>query len=77
MTSFKESTTEWCRVPKNTTNVKSKIIEVILQLQTPNEDDKLVIDQDRFLHIVYQQWEGSKPQANMIDSDKLRYSLLL
>ena len=32
MTSFKENAAEWCRVPKNTTNVKSKIIEVILQL---------------------------------------------
>ena len=77
MTSFKENATEWCRVPKNTTNVKNKIIEVILQLRKPNDDGKLAIDQHRFLHIVYQQWGGAKAQANMTDSDKLRVFALI
>ena len=77
MISFKEHAAEWCRVPKNTTNVKNKIIEVLLQLRKPDDNGKLVIDQDRFLSIVYQQWGGPKAPANMTDSDKLRIFALI
>ena len=70
--SFKEHPEEWTRIPHNITNVKAKIIEIILKLRNKTNKENFTLDQSRILGMLHNQWAGLKPPPNITDSDKLR-----
>ena len=75
MDSFKEikdSATGWSRVPKNTTNVKVKIIELLLKFRKMNDDSNFILSQEQFLSLLHNQWGVSQPAANITDNNKAR-----
>ena len=70
---FKEDTSNWCRVPKNITDVKMKIIELLLTMRKYDEVVKqYTLDQTRFINLLMSQWGGEKSTAEIVDNDKLR-----
>ena len=72
ITSFKNNPSQWSRVPLNQTNVKKIIIELVLELRSTDDTGVYEMDQLKFIEMVYKQWGGAKPPANITDSDKLR-----
>ena len=79
MQHFIDSPHDWLRVPKNVTNVKNKIIELLLSHRTTSCDDsKFHLDQLRFVMLLNNLWGGEKIAAEMVGNDKLRvFGLLL
>ena len=70
---FKEDTSNWCRVPKNITDVKMKIIELLLTMRKYDDNSKqYTLDQTRFINLLMSQWGGEKSTAEIVDNDKLR-----
>ena len=79
MQHFIDSPHDWLRVPKNVTNVKNKIIELLLSHRTTSCDDsKFHLDQLRFVMLLNNLWGGEKIAAEMVGNDKPRvFGLLL
>ena len=62
----------WCRAPKNTTQVKIKMIELLLTERKLDDSGRYV-----FLRNLTTRWLGSKVISNIVDNDKLRVFGLL
>ena len=68
---FKNDTLGWSRIPKNMTDVKKKILELILSMRT-KDGVKFELDQERFLYLLHNQWGGTKRSSEVTCNDKLR-----
>ena len=76
--SFKNDADYWSRLPKNPTNVKMKLIELLLKCRTLRDNNKYALDQKQFLHLLNNQWGGKRPASVIEDNDRLRlFGLLL
>ena len=75
--SIKNDPQTWCRVPKNTTQVKIKIIELLLTERKLDDSGRYVLCQQHFLRNLTTRWSGSKAISNIVDNDKLRVFGLL
>ena len=60
--SFKKDATLWNIIPKNTTDVKMKIIELLITLRKMSLNSKYVLDQLQFLHLLKTNGEVSNLQ---------------
>ena len=76
--SFKNNDDYWSRVPKNSTDVKMKLIELLLKSRTLRDNNLYTLDQTQFLHLLKNQWGGKRPASVIEDNDRLRvFGLLL
>lgn len=70
---FKKGTVNWCCVPKSITDVKMKIIELLLTMRKFDDDlNKYTLDQTGFINLLICQWGGKKSMAEVFDNDKSR-----
>ena len=69
---IKDSAKGWSRVPKNATNVKIKIIELLSKFRKIDDKGKFILSQQQFLSLLHHQWGESQPAANITDNNKAR-----
>ena len=74
--SMKEAKGTWSRMPNNVTDIKTRIIKVILSMRN-SVGTQYSLCQTNLLTILHNQWGGAKQIANITDNDKLRVFGLL
>ena len=75
--SMKEGKDVWSRMPRNVSDVKKRIIKVILTMRKYG-DNGYELCQTNFIGILHNQWGGARAIPNITDNDKLRvFGLLL
>ena len=62
----------WKRLPKNITDVKLKLIGLLLELRTETEDGTYVLDQTNFLKKIETLWGIENTSLVTEDNDKIR-----
>ena len=67
----------WKGFPKNISNVKVKIIGILLSLRRLNSDNVFNLEQNVLLQMMDTQWGGNLSSDKMEDNDKLRVFGLL
>ena len=67
----------WKRFPRNSSDVKVKIIEILLSLRRMNNDGKYDLEQNVILRMMDTQWGGETLSEKTEDNDKLRLFGLL
>ena len=61
----------WFKLPKNLPNVKSKIVEVIIQLRV-FDGNKYTLEQTRLINFLHGIWGTDSASLGMHDNDKVR-----
>ena len=67
----------WSRFPVNPSDVKVKIIGLLLSLRKEDEEGKYNLNQDMILSMIYTQWGEHISAEKTEDNDKLRLFGLL
>ena len=67
----------WSRLPVNPSDVKVKIIGLLLSLRKEDEEGKYNLNQDMILSMIYTQWGEHISAEKTEDNDKLRLFGLL
>ena len=62
----------WDKVPKNKTDVKIKMVELLIALRKENENGKFVLSQNRFLITLSSMWGAANPSATLHYNDRVR-----
>ena len=76
--SFKKDADYWSRVPKNSTDVKMNLIELLLKSRKLSSNNKYSLDQQKFLHLLKNQWGDNRPASAVSNNDRIRvFGLLL
>ena len=75
---FKENAIGWNWLPKNATDLKTKILELLQIFRKRTDGGSYELDQDMFLNLLFENWGGRQALAQIVDNDKLRvFGLLL
>ena len=75
---FKDNVSGWNRLPKNVTDLKSKILELLMTFRKRTETGSYELDQSMFINLLFENWGGRQAIAQIVDNDKLRvFGLLL
>ena len=75
---FKDNVSGWNRLPKNVTDLKSKILELLMTFRKRTETCSYELDQSMFINLLFENWGGRQAIAQIVDNDKLRvFGLLL
>merc|ERR1740124_29560 len=68
----------WGRLPKNRTDVKVKIVEILMALQKCQYDGRYTLSQDHLLIMRSNIWGRSNPVASIHSNDRVRvYSIVM
>ena len=75
---FKDNASGWNRLPKNMTDLKTKILELLQTFRKRRESGSYELDQSMFINLLFANWGGRQAIAQIVDNDKLRvFGLLL
>ena len=67
----------WARIPKNNTDAKLRIIELLLRMRKLGDDDSYFLDQTSVLSILETKWHLEQNSMHIESNDKLRLFGLL
>ena len=67
----------WARIPKNNTDAKLRIIELLLRMRKLGDDDSYFLDQTSLLSILETKWHLEQNSMHIESNDKLRLFGLL
>ena len=68
----------WAKVPKNKSDVKVKIVGVILALRKEDDGGKFVLDQGRILSMLSNMWGALKPVNTIHYKNRIRvYGIIM
>ena len=75
---FKNNQKDWNRLPKNVTNLKTKILGMLLTFRKRMDNGRYKLDQEMFINLLFENWGGVHAVSQIVDNDKLRvFGLLL